>query len=334
MITGFLGRFDFAQFLPGGAKCKVVSPDRLRQPANVRLFQQQTIRMVKETLEHVTKIKLLGRTLVMDSARARMSCGKSEGEYCGLFECPVCAIDETTEYMHNSLKDLCSLNRDHDAVEKGIEAMENCCATAKKEPSVLMTNDKWINSTPKLMFELIRRAMEVYGTTGKQDTEGLQRVFNNLEYLYEGLARESRTLMPKYSFEVLNENSDDTQLKIVQVQDFFDDEDQEEHLVAVSIKFKTACGVRAIPAKAQEWDGRIESAEAFTKSRPNGKDVYLVRVPNGERIDGQVMSEGLFDGEKNVYFGMQPEEVRKNNENPHLMLVPNRRSVGHRLILD
>lgn len=44
-----LGRLDYVQFAKGSPKSKTVSPDRLRQPTNMRLFQVQAKRMLKDT---------------------------------------------------------------------------------------------------------------------------------------------------------------------------------------------------------------------------------------------------------------------------------------------
>ena len=44
-----LGRMDYVQFARGSPKIKNVSPDRLKQPINMRLFQVQAKRMLKDT---------------------------------------------------------------------------------------------------------------------------------------------------------------------------------------------------------------------------------------------------------------------------------------------
>ena len=44
-----LGRLDYVQFVKGSPRSKTISPDRLRQPANMRLFQIQAKRMLKDT---------------------------------------------------------------------------------------------------------------------------------------------------------------------------------------------------------------------------------------------------------------------------------------------
>ena len=138
----------------------------------------------------------------------------------------------------------------------------------------------------------------------------------------------------KVVFEVMNEAKDRKLLQLITIEDFFDDNEEPEHIVSLSIDFKVAYGMRQIPIKALEWDGKVKSAEEFTKKRPANKDVFMIRVPNGEDISKQVFCEGLFDTERLVYFGTQPRLDQKTNLNPHLHMVPCRRSAGTRLILD
>ena len=135
-------------------------------------------------------------------------------------------------------------------------------------------------------------------------------------------------------FEITNETKDKKFLQLVTIEDFFNDNEEPEHIVSLSIDFKVAYGIRQIPTKALDWDGKMTSAEEFTKKRPANKDVFMIRVPNGEDISKQVFSEGLFDKDRLVYFGTQPKLNEKANLNPHFHMVPCRRSAGTRLILD
>ena len=105
-------------------------------------------------------------------------------------------------------------------------------------------------------------------------------------------------------------------------------------MVSLSLGFKAAYGMKQVPSKAWEWDGKMDSAEEFTKKRPANKDVFMLRVPNGEDISKQVLNEGLFDKNRLVYYGTQSKLADKVNLNPHFHMVPCRRSVGTRLILD
>ena len=138
----------------------------------------------------------------------------------------------------------------------------------------------------------------------------------------------------KMVFEITNETKDKKFLQLVTIEDFFNDNEEPEHIVSLSIDFKVAYGIRQIPTKALDWDGKMTSAEEFTKKRPANKDVFMIRVPNGEDISKQVFSEGLFDKDRLVYFGTQPKLNEKANLNPHFHMVPCRRSAGTRLILD
>ena len=130
------------------------------------------------------------------------------------------------------------------------------------------------------------------------------------------------------------EGKESAALQLVSIEDFFNDLEDPEHMVSLSLGFKAAYGMRQIPMKALEWDGKMATAEEFTKKRPANKDVYMVRVPNGEDISKQVFSEGLFDKDRLVYYGTQPKLGDKVNLNPHFHMVPCRRAIGTRLILD
>ena len=123
-------------------------------------------------------------------------------------------------------------------------------------------------------------------------------------------------------------------LRLISIEDFFNDNEEHEHVISLTIGFKAAYGVRQIPMKALEWDGKMKTAEEFTNKRPANKDVFMIRVPNGEDIAKQVFSEGLFDAKRLVYYGTQPTLDTRANSNPHFHMIPCRRSVGTRLILD
>ena len=138
----------------------------------------------------------------------------------------------------------------------------------------------------------------------------------------------------KMIFEITNETKDKKMLQLITIEDYFNDNEEPEHIVSLSIDFKVAYGMRQIPIKALEWDGKVATAEEFTKKRPANKDVFMIRVPNGEDISKQVFGEGLFDVERLVYFGTQPKLEHKTNLNPHFHMIPCRRSSGTRLILD
>ena len=335
MHKNHLGKLDYVQFIGGGPKCKIVSPDRLRQPINMRLFQQHTTRMIRDAMEQVVKAKVIGRSMVLDEMKARMGCGKSEnfdGE-CGLSNCYVCEIDAAVEFFDEHLKDFCSMSRNHDAFAKGVGLLEDCCLMGKKEPSVLVTNKKWVDGMTKLLMEAIRKTLEVYGTVGELNVGELQKMFGNLDYVYERLMAGQKSSNAKYTFEILNENSEnETPLKLMPIQDFFSEEELEEHMASLTVEFRVIYGTKQVPSKAAEWDGRVGTAEGVLKVRP--QDAFLVKTPHGAGIGKQILSAGLFDTENGIYYGMQPDEINYNNKDPLLQMVPNRRSVGNRLIIN
>ena len=300
----------------------------------MRLFQQQVTRMTRDVVEQTMKARMAARILVTDNQKARIGCGKDEGwAECGLVNCDICYMDEAVEYAHQLLDDFCSTSRNYEAVEDAIDAIQSCCLMAKKEPSVLLTNKKWANILSKVLLELVRIALEVYATTDTLDVGKLQRVLAELDYVYEGLKKDQRFANAKFCFEVFDENPEETPLKLIPIQDFYSEEEIEEHMLSLSINFRAGYATRQLPTKAFEWDGRVKTAENYIKTRAN-KDVYLIRIPCGGQISKQVLCAGLFDAEKEVFLGMHPKEVAENNRNPHWHLVPDRRSVGRRLIID
>ena len=312
----------------------MISPNRLRQPVNMRLFQQQVTRMTRDVMEQVMKARMAAGMLVVDNQKARIGCGKHEGwNECGLANCDVCTVDESVEYLHQLMADFCSTSRSYEATEDAIDAIQSCCLLAKKNPSLLLTNTNWANCLSKVLFELVRVALEVYATTDELDVGKLQMVLAELDYVYEGLKKDQRFANAKFCFEVFDENPEDTPLKVIPIQDFYSEEEIEEHMLSLTMNFRAGFATRQLPTKAFEWDGRVQSAEGYLKTRAN-KDVYLIRIPSGERIAKQIMCAGLFDTDKGIFLGMQPDAVAGNNKNPHWHLVPDRRSIGRRLIVD
>ena len=116
------------------------------------------------------------------------------------------------------------------------------------------------------------------------------------------------------------------------IQDFFSEEELEEHMASLTVEFRVIYGTKQVPSKAAEWDGRVGTAESVLKMRP--QDAFLVKIPHGADIGKQILSAGLFDTENGIYYGMQPDEINYNNKDPLLQMVPNRRSVGNRLIIN
>ena len=229
-------------------------------------------------------------------------------------------------------KFLTSPNRNFDALDKAIKLIEDCCLSAKVEPCLAITNPDWIPNIAKVMFELMRKALEIFGLTGELDLAKLHSLFANLDYLYEGLDKK-KTNNIRFTFEIFDENPEESAVKVISVEDFFNDEEDDSHVVAISLEFKTSMGIKQIPTKTMEWDGKAATAEEIVKQRPN-KDTYLIRVPNGRDIGKQVLSEAMFDANKETCYGSQPKEIHANNSDPHFFLCPNLRTIGSRLILD
>ena len=285
-------------------------------------------------MEQILKAKVVGRTLAVEEMRARMGCGKTESinNECDLTDCTVCNVDATVEYFDKHLEDFCSVNREFDAFERGVGLFEDCCLVGKKEPSILITNKKWIDGMTKILMESIRQVLEVYGTTGELNGGEFQKMLGMLDYTYERVGNNSKSMNAKYSFEILNENPDEeTPLRLLPIQDFFSEEEIEEHMASLSMDFRVVYGLKQIPSKASEWDGRVCTAEGVVKNRP--QDVFLVQIPHGRIIGKQILSAGLFNAEGGVYYGMQPDDIDWNNRDPLFHMIPNRRSIGERLII-
>ena len=224
------------------------------------------------------------------------------------------------------------MNRNFDALERAVEMLESCCKMSKEEPSLIITSQKWTPIMAKIMFELSRRALEVYGLTGEMDTSKLHGIFAHLDYLYDGLEKK-KTNLAKFTFEVLCENREGDSVKLLPIEDFFNDSERDEHIMAISIEFRTSFGLKQLTSKTLEWDGKASTADDIIKQR-SSRETYLIRVPNGKDISKQMLSETIFDREKEVSYGSQPKLIHKNNLDPHLFLCPDTRCVGTRLILD
>ena len=332
--VNILGRLDFVQFVPGFIHQEEVSPGRTRQPVKMRLFQVHARRMLKDVAEHIMKAKVLNRAFSMERTKIAMNCGKTDSldNCCGITECKICSVNEVIKRLDESLVNLCSLNRGYDTVKKGIDELQKCCLVGKKEPIILVTCDEWTRSVSKILIETMRVTLEVYGTTGVLDAQEIQLVMANLDFVYESLDKE-KLQNSKFYFEVFNEDSDNEQLELIQVQDFFNDEEQNYHLLSLSMNFKVAFGVKQIPKAAFGWDGKIKTAEKITAGR-NNRDVFFVRVPNGEDISRQVKCPSLFSLDTGRYYGSQGMNIVVNNTNPHLQLLPCAIAVGPRLILE
>lgn len=318
----------------GNARCIDMSPNKTRQPKNVRLLEQQATRLLRDVMEQIMKTKVFQKVFLHEKMKVELMCGKYESldAYCGVGECAVCEVDSKIELLNLELKNFCSMNRNFDALERAAEMIGDCCKLAREEPCLVVTNPKWTPIIAKVMFETVRRTLDVYGLTGIMDSSKLYEVMANLDYMHDNLDKKKMG-MARFSFEALRENPEDTMVKILPIEDFFNDRELDIHMVSISINFRTSFGTKQIPSRSLDWDGKAITADEIIKSRPN-KDTYLIRVPNGQDISRQVLSEAIFDKEKEVFYGSQPEGIHVNNLNPHHFLCPDSKSLGTRLILD
>ena len=176
--------------------------------------------------------------------------------------------------------------------------------------------------------------MEEYGTTSKYDNEKLANVVGLMGYSSEGLM--SKCSIPaKFNFESLKEEEEHEAIQLTKINDFFTEEESDSHLLSVSVGFRASFGMKNIPTKAAQWDGRPASAEDIRKTRAelDRTDCYLVRLPSSEQIGAQVKSEAMFNIESGTLYDMQPDGLNSINTDPFYQLVPNKKSPGQRLIL-
>ena len=320
--------------VPGGVKCREVSPNKTRQPKNIRLLEQQATRLLRDVMEQIMKTKVFKKVFQHEKLRAELSCGKFESldSYCGIDDCIVCKVDSKIEQLDQELKNFCSMNRIFDTLERATTMLEECCRLARDEPALVVTNMKWTPIIAKIMFETVRQSLDIYGLTGEMDSTKLQEILTNLDFMHGNLDKK-KVGLARFSFEVLSEDPEEEMIKILPIEDFFNDAEADEHMVSVSVDFRTAFGIKQIPVRMIEWDGKASSADELLKQRPN-KETYLIRIPNGRDIGRQVLSEAIFDSEKEVFYGSQPEGIHCNNLDPHHFLCPDTKSIGTRLILD
>ena len=177
---------DYVQFVRGAPITKEVSPMRSRQPINVRLFQTQARRLLKDAMEQIMKAKVLKRALSIERTKIVMNCGKTESmdNYCGLSECNICEINAAVEELDEKMNNFCSPRRNYSAFDDALAKADKCCEIASSEPLLLVTNEKWSMSVSKILMEAIRITLETYATTGKTDLEGMQRMLRNLDFVY------------------------------------------------------------------------------------------------------------------------------------------------------
>ena len=112
--------------------------------------------------------------------------------YCGLSECTICEIDNAVEELDRELNNFCSPRRNHSAFENSLNMAEKCCEIARKDPTLLVTHEKWPLSVSKILMEAVRESLETYATTGKTDLENEHRMLRNLDFVYGRMITKKR----------------------------------------------------------------------------------------------------------------------------------------------
>ena len=186
MLIKCSGRLDYVQFARGSPISKEISPKRMRQPVNMRLFQTQARRLLKDSMEQIMKAKVLERALSIERTKIEMNCGKTESmdNYCGLAECNICEIDQAVEDLDAGMSNFCSPRRNYSTFTEALEKADKCCDVASKEPVLLVTHKKWAMSVSKILMEAMKVSLETYATTGKTDLDSVHRMHRNLDFVY------------------------------------------------------------------------------------------------------------------------------------------------------
>ena len=137
-------------------------------------------------VEQIIKAKVLGRALSIERTKIMMNCGKTESmdNYCGLSECNICDIDRRVEELDMELNNFCSPRRNYSAFENALEMTEKCCESARADPVLLVTHEKWPISVSKILMEALRESLETYATTGKTELENEHRILRSLDFVY------------------------------------------------------------------------------------------------------------------------------------------------------
>lgn len=312
----------------------MISPMRSRQPLNIKFFQHTFAKHVQEIVGLTMQMNVIGKAKAKEVVMKRMKCEREETAdgKCELNDCTVCEIDENVEGLDEAIKDLCSAHRDHKDLAAGFLWLEECCNKGRENPLVLISNKRWIACVTKLAMELLRCTMEVYGATGSHDSEALNKLLAMVAYAFEDIVGKN-TIVYKFNFETL-ELEDEKNLEMIQIKDFFADEVQDHHMLSSSLAYKASFGIKQIPNKIAAWDGRQNTALEIRSSKPDDRaDCFLIRHPVDKTVSKQMKSEGIFDMSDNTIFEIQPKDLYLNNSNPNMKLVPDKSSVGRRLVL-
>ena len=307
---------------------------RSRQPLSIKFFQHILAKHLQEVIGLSMQMNVISRTKAREVIMKRMECEKSEtaDNKCELDNCNICEIDENVAELDEVVKNLCNANRDHKDLAAGCLWLEECCNKGRENPLVLISNKRWIACVNKITMELLRTMMEVYGTTGSLDSEVLNRTLAMVAYAIEDVVGKN-TIVSKFNFEILDLENEEG-LEMIPIKDFFSDEIMDHHMLSASMAYKATFGIKQIPHKIASWDGRQDSALEIRSSKPDDRaDCFLIRHPVDKTVSKQVKSEAMFDIKDNTIFEIQPAKLFRNNADPNLKLVPDKSSIGQRLIL-
>ena len=151
-------RIDFSQFIPGTAVNKTISPDRLTQPKNIKLFTSYLTKHTQEILGISMQCKVFARTQAKDAVIRRMECEKDDDvdDDCQLERCKICLIDKKVQLLDEILRNLCNIRREEGDLDNAIDVFETCCVDGRSDPLVLISNKRWNACFTKISFELLR----------------------------------------------------------------------------------------------------------------------------------------------------------------------------------
>ena len=280
------------------------------------------------------QMNVIGKAKAREIVMKRMECERAESPSgnCELHDCIVCEIDDNVSGFEDAIKNLDNNQRDHRDLAAGFLWLEECCNKGRENPLVLISNKRWTACVTKISMESLRSTMEVYGATGSHDSEALNKTLAMVAYAIEDVVGKN-TIVSRFNFEAL-ELDDEKNLEMIQIKDFFSDETQDHHMLSSSLAYKASFGIKQIPNKIAAWDGRQDSALEIRSNKPDDRaDCFLIRHPVDKTVSKQIRSEGIFDARDGTIFEIQPKDLHSNNSNPNLKLVPNKGSLGQRLIL-
>ena len=158
-----------------------------------------------------SQAKFLVRTFAKDISVKRMECEKADSfdDDCQLNGCVVCKVDEETDFLYRLTKSIRQPNREYDDLEEATKQFESCCSEGRKEPLILISNDKWIKSVTIITLELLRKALENFGVSSQWDTANLDKMIGLAEYAIETVVKKCST-QARFNFEVLDDTDEDS----------------------------------------------------------------------------------------------------------------------------